>query len=364
MGLSQDEIDKLATENQDTGAGRDFPMETLLKVSTLFTGAIENIVPVLAGSENIRIEAKEPFQRQFDELIAAQTTPDAFFMFTQGPLTSTVLLGSVGQAIALEISQKMMGQEGAEELNEALLSALTEAFNNILGAFDSALAEDFVADTEHGDLKFFEESSIDILTAESKIAADAQVWYVPIDVTMDDLKGKMGLIISDNGLNEMTDKHPLVIEARAGEGSEASPDTAVDAESEPAEQAAAGEPAPPVEPEIQKVAFEDLEPHTSSDETRGVNLILDVPLMVTVELGRKTLPVRDILSLTPGSLVELEKLAGEAVDLLVNGKLFARGEVVVIDENFGVRVSAIISPTERIQRMGEPTQTDNPEHIV
>ena len=80
---------------------------------------------------------------------------------------------------------------------------------------------------------------------------------------------------------------------------------------------------------------------------------MDVPLNITVELGRKHLSVKDILALTPGSLVELEKLAGEAVDIMVNGKLFAKGEVVVIDENFGIRISSIVTPKERIARMSD-----------
>lgn len=79
----------------------------------------------------------------------------------------------------------------------------------------------------------------------------------------------------------------------------------------------------------------------------GLDLVLDVPLRVTVELGRTRMQIRDVLELGKGSVVELDKLAGEPVDLLVNGKLIARGEVVVIDENFGIRVTDIVSPAER-----------------
>ncbi|MBI6545837.1 MAG: flagellar motor switch phosphatase FliY [Cyanobacteria bacterium NC_groundwater_1444_Ag_S-0.65um_54_12] len=82
--------------------------------------------------------------------------------------------------------------------------------------------------------------------------------------------------------------------------------------------------------------------------TSGLDLILDVPLKVTVELGRTRMQIRDVLELGKGSVVELDKLAGEPVDLLVNGKLIARGEVVVIDENFGIRVTDIVSPAERV----------------
>ncbi len=80
----------------------------------------------------------------------------------------------------------------------------------------------------------------------------------------------------------------------------------------------------------------------------GLDLIMDVPLRVTVELGRTRMQIRDVLELGKGSVVELDKLAGEPVDLLVNGKLIARGEVVVIDENFGIRVTDIVSPAERV----------------
>jgi flagellar motor switch protein FliN/FliY len=80
-------------------------------------------------------------------------------------------------------------------------------------------------------------------------------------------------------------------------------------------------------------------------------LLLDVPLTVSVELGRKRLSIKDILDMVPGSLLELDRLAGEPVDLMVNGKLFARGEVVVIDENFGVRINNIVSPQERLERL-------------
>jgi flagellar motor switch protein FliN/FliY len=78
---------------------------------------------------------------------------------------------------------------------------------------------------------------------------------------------------------------------------------------------------------------------------------MDIPLEVTVELGRTSKLIKDILKLGPGSIIELEKLAGEPVDILVNGKFIAKGEVVVIDENFGVRITEIIKPIERINNL-------------
>ena len=83
----------------------------------------------------------------------------------------------------------------------------------------------------------------------------------------------------------------------------------------------------------------------------NMELIKDVPLEVTVRLGKTVMKIRDILDLGDGSIIELDKLAGEPVDLLVNGKLVAKGEVVVIDENFGFRVKDIISPAERLSKI-------------
>lgn len=101
------------------------------------------------------------------------------------------------------------------------------------------------------------------------------------------------------------------------------------------------------QPAAQTVQFAPLAPSAPPAAQSGLDLILDVPLKVTVELGRTRMQIRDVLELGKGSVVELDKLAGEPVDLLVNGKLIARGEVVVIDENFGVRVTDIVSPAER-----------------
>lgn len=87
----------------------------------------------------------------------------------------------------------------------------------------------------------------------------------------------------------------------------------------------------------------------------GLNLLMDIPLEVSVELGRVKMLIKDILELGTGSVVELDKVAGEPVDLLVNGKLVAKGEVVVIEDNFGIRVTEILSPMERLSglRNGE-----------
>lgn len=103
---------------------------------------------------------------------------------------------------------------------------------------------------------------------------------------------------------------------------------------------------------VQPVQFANFNqaPYVHTDET-NLNLLLDIPLKVTVELGRTQKQIKDILELSQGSIIELDKLAGEPVDILVNNKLIAKGEVVVIDENFGVRVTDIVSQWDRIQKL-------------
>ncbi len=95
----------------------------------------------------------------------------------------------------------------------------------------------------------------------------------------------------------------------------------------------------------------DAIPGMSEKESRNLDLILDIPLRVTVELGRARMIVSELLNLSQGSVVELSKLAGEPLEVLVNDKLVARGEAVVVNEKFGVRLTDIISPTERVNQL-------------
>lgn len=106
------------------------------------------------------------------------------------------------------------------------------------------------------------------------------------------------------------------------------------------------------QPGIQPAVFSNFEPQQLQGvDTKNLNMLLDIPLQVTVELGRTKRTVKEILEISSGSIIELDKLAGEPVDILVNNRLIAKGEVVVIDENFGVRVTDIISQTDRIKNL-------------
>ncbi len=89
------------------------------------------------------------------------------------------------------------------------------------------------------------------------------------------------------------------------------------------------------------------------DDTNSLEILMDIPLEISVELGRVKMLVRDVIELGSGSIVEIEKAAGEPVDVMVNSRLVARGEVVVIEDNFGVRITEILSPQERLAKLNE-----------
>jgi flagellar motor switch protein FliN/FliY len=105
--------------------------------------------------------------------------------------------------------------------------------------------------------------------------------------------------------------------------------------------------------DAQAAEFENLRNENLPEVTRDVNLevILDVPVTLSMEVGRTRLPIRNLLQLNQGSVVELERAAGEPLDVFVNGTLIAHGEVVVVNEKFGIRLTDVISPAERIKKL-------------
>jgi flagellar motor switch protein FliN len=114
---------------------------------------------------------------------------------------------------------------------------------------------------------------------------------------------------------------------------------------------ASGAPAPaPVN--VRPATLPEFAPNQVNGPGYNIDLLLGVNLQVAVEIGRTTLPIRDVLALTPGSIIELDKLAGEKVDILINGRPIAQGEVVVVDENFGVRITDVVARQARIAPAG------------
>jgi flagellar motor switch protein FliN/FliY len=128
------------------------------------------------------------------------------------------------------------------------------------------------------------------------------------------------------------------------------------------EKAVAGENAPagvsgpshPVTAEAKTAQFQKVEPGPSGGpRERKLDMLMDLSLQISIELGRTTMLIKDILDLQRGSVVEFEKLASEPVDILINGKKMAEGEVVVIEKHFGIRITSLVDASERIKSLGK-----------
>ncbi len=164
-----------------------------------------------------------------------------------------------------------------------------------------------------------------------------------------------------SGMSDAEEMAAVIAEEAAAKAAEeaaakaAAENAAAEAIAAEAAASAAASAAPPSDPgpDIRPVQFSQVEDETEAGEGASLELLMDIRLPVSVELGRTQSFVRDILEYGPGSIIELDKLAGDPVDLYVNGKMVAQGEVVVIDEHFGVRVTSLLSPQDRVRSLGE-----------
>ncbi|UMZ73371.1 flagellar motor switch phosphatase FliY [Natranaerofaba carboxydovora] len=275
------------------------------------------------------------------------------------------------------IADLMMGGDGENvtdddtDIEEFHLSAVSEAMNQMMGSASTSMSTMF-----SNDINISPPSSRTIDLAEDDL--DSEFPEEPMVKVSFDLKIE-GLIDSEimqivplkfaknmagkllGGSEEPAEPEKEPESAPAPEKTEEPPAAKAEQPAAPSAQeqvAAASQNLPAGQQQqptkdYQPVQFGSLEEQQqpAQADTTNMGLILDVPLEVTVELGRTRKSIKDVLELVPGSIIELEKLAGEPVDIKVNGKLIAKGEVVVIDENFGVRVTEIVSPMERVNKL-------------
>jgi flagellar motor switch protein FliN/FliY len=248
---------------------------------------------------------------------------------------------------AVQIAGPMMGQEGVE-LDDAAVNALQEAFSQVAGPVITALGDragtTVMNDPPEG--LQGDPSSIDLPSGQF-----AKLTYT---VTID---GNTPFEV-----HELFDA-AVVQSALGAAGAGAGAGGAMQQQAAQqqaggmtmAGQQAAGMPGMGQQmggnANVQSVQFPNLSPAGGSQEQGNIGLLMDVYMEMTVELGRTRKLIKEILGMGEGTIIELDKLAGEPVDILVNHKLIAKGEVVVIDENFGVRVTEIVSPMERMSGM-------------
>ena len=275
---------------------------------------------------------------------------------------------------ALIIADLMMGGDGTappEELNELHMSAVGEAMNQMMGAVSTSLSTMFNKKIDISPPKVNlidlakEDKVTDLVGSEEKVVRvsfrmevegliDSEIMQIlPLRISKDMVSNLMSGSMEAVATPPPVAAPPMMQQPPQPSAPESYP-TPIQS---PVQQQTYAAPTMQQQARVasnipvQPAQFSPLstEPVTVNDANIG--LILDVPLQVTVELGRTKKRIRDILELANGSIIELDKLAGEPVDILVNGKLLAKGEVVVIDENFGVRITDIVSPMERAQNI-------------
>jgi flagellar motor switch protein FliN/FliY len=271
------------------------------------------------------------------------------------------------------ISDLMMGGDGnvtdVETLSELDLSAIGEAMNQMIGSSSTSIAtmmkRKIDIDTPHAFVLDFSDNTFfdtigfaldDIIVSvsfrmEIEDLIDSEIMQIlPLDFALD---------MVDIMKNRISLTPPPAEATPIAEPIQPSP---ILPPPEPPRPAQPTENPPPPPPQmayqapppaaqninVQPVQFQSFEMGTSPQQKENIEIIMDVPLEVTVELGRTKKKIKDILEFAPGAIIELDKLAGEPIDILINGKFVARGEVVVIDENFGVRITDIISADKRI----------------
>ena len=247
----------------------------------------------------------------------------------------------MGENEALAVASLMMGQKEAA-LNDMVAQVLKEAFSQMVGVSDSALSSRFGGS--------FTNSPI-----ETSILEDAFGINIP---------GPLAIVSGSLSIEGEIDNAPYVfalelplLQSLLSSASNTSAAAPASSSGSSASSSGGSSMSGLVDNQafdsgpqlgVQHAEFNSLMPASDVQGTGNIGLLMDVTMNMTVELGRATMTIRDILGLGEGSIIELQKLAGEPVDLLVNGKLIAKGEVVVIDENFGVRVTDIINPMDRL----------------
>ena len=270
------------------------------------------------------------------------------------------------------IADLMMGNDGTnpdEELSEIHMSAVSESMNQMMGSVATSLSSMF---NKKVDITPPVVTLVDLGTEEvvSKLLdkADPIVqasFRMEVDGLIDsEIMQLLPLDVAREMVDALMNQQPDVDNEEEAIAAAAAPPPAAPAAapaSAPAAAAAApasnGYGAQPMQPHVasnvpvQSAQFTPLSTVPVQVNDANIGLILYVPLQVNVELGRTNKSIKEILDLTKGSIVELDKLAGETVDIMVNGKYLAKGEVVVIDENFGVRITEIVSPLERAARL-------------
>lgn len=375
--LSQDEIDALlrgtpsAEEPTDTGSADDLHQLDEMEIDAL--GEVGNIslgnsATALSALLNQKVEITTPHVRMItmEELRSRYPIPHVALRvgYTEGFKGENVLI--LTQRDASVIANLMMGGDGVVdeslEMEPIALSAVQEAMNQMMGAAATSMSTVFSMriDISPPAVEIFDFSQ------EKTIVDSFSLWQSMVIIEFD---LKIGTLIDSKIVQlapldfskQLIQKLFSASTTTTESAPTASAPTAPTSSQEPVREqptAPQQQPEPRYEapPEQKKepvgvspVQFGQFSEVQQEGPPGNIGMLYDVPLNVTVELGRTRRSVRDILELTQGSIIELDKLAGEPVDVFVNNTLIATGEVVVIEENFGVRITEIVNTKERLR---------------
>lgn len=371
--LSQAEIDALLTGSPAAHELTEYDKDALGEIGNISFGSAATVLSTLLQQ---RVDITTPTVSLIQASQVNAEFPKPYVLVTV-EYTAGVE-GANSLAIELQdaktIADLMLGGDGTNtqgDLNELHLSAVGEAMNQMMGGAATALSSMF---HRHINISPPKVQVVDLGAGASDLGMTGTIVNIAfrlrvgtlIDSTIMQLSPfRFALDMVHAFVQEMTGDvqaptgatgNPLPASAPAevaATAQRAQPDMQAGAsgvQRTATVEAAAG--AQPKLTVVHKPEYADFSHDVAGAASdRNLRLLYDVSLNVTVELGRTRRAIKDILDLSPGSIVELDKLAGEPVDILVNNKRIAVGEVVVIDENFGVRVTDILTPAERIQRI-------------
>jgi flagellar motor switch protein FliN/FliY len=293
--------------------------------------------------------------------------------YTQGLQGSNILI--VKESDAVIMSDLMMGGQGLIDqstLSEIDMSAVSEAMNQMMGSSTTSLSSMFnrridisppsltLVDLGKNSLDFASEYD-ELVAIKFKMEIEDLVnseimQIIPVEAVQGMMALLMGSSTEESGAEVVLDTPEPEPEVPVmSQSPDIVPEPEIPVSNQSWEQPYyQSEPSPVRKNQqfaVQPVQFANLQEMSINNTPQNIGLIMDVPLDVSVELGKTRKTIHDILELHQGAIIQLDKMAGEPVDLLVNGKLIAKGEVVVIDETYGIRITAIISPSDRMNKL-------------
>jgi len=373
--LSQDEIDALLqgtdTIEMDTGAGAgpsplsDAEKNSFLEMLRGVTESQGSNLSILTG-KTVTIGDPSVKVRTPAEITGGQPEDvvDVRLDLTDGVQGEHSYI--VPASLAGTIAGLMMGQPGGE-LDEASLSAVAEAISQITGTAATAIGNQVgrMVKTAPPDLRQAKRAQVRIpqgdfcVTVDTPVSIEGFPTATLTEVFSLSLAKEILSLSASSGGDQAAAfaqaaqpaARPAAAPRAAAQGGGAAQAAFVSGGSAQTFGQAFGAGPAMAPPNVQPVQFANLQPVGMGGEQGNIGLLMDVYMEMTVELGRTRKRIKDILGIGEGTIIELDKLAGEPVDILVNHKLIAKGEVVVIDENFGVRVTEIVSQIDRMNEL-------------